>query len=53
MTTILQTRQAEIKGKFVNVEVLKGKGKQEIAYRVNGKILDAGQFWSKKPVFVN
>jgi hypothetical protein len=51
--TVLQTRQAEIKGKFVNVETIKGKGKQEIAYRINGRIMDAGEFWTKKPVFCN
>jgi hypothetical protein len=51
--TLLETRQAEIKGKFVIVQVLKGKDENEIRYKVNGKEFDAAAFWTKKPIFHN
>ena len=52
-TTTIKTQQATINGKNVTVETIKGAGRQDISYKVNGKAHSYNEFWKLKPVFVS
>jgi hypothetical protein len=50
-TTILSTKPAIINGKSVTVETIKGAGRQEITYSVDGQPMGFNEFWEQEPVF--
>jgi hypothetical protein len=51
--TVLQTLKARIAGKEAIVEQIKlATGRQDIAYRVNGRLFESNQFWALKPLFI-
>ena len=53
--TVLSTKKARIAGKKVTVETLKktASKEQDIAYRVDGLLLEANDFWNLSPKFLN
>jgi hypothetical protein len=45
--TILQTIKVTINGTLVVADQVKGQGRQEIYYKLDGNLLTSDEFWKK------